>query len=170
MVGGLRRPGRPGLTVPVEQVDPHDVDVRALLARHLELMHAQSPPEDVHALDADGLADRDVTLFGLRRDGQLLGLAGLGQLDGGHGEVKSMHTAEQARGQGVARVLLEHVLAVARSRGYRRLSLETGSQPGFAPARALYASVGFAPCGPFGTYVASPSSTFLALELPAPAG
>lgn len=38
-------------------------------------------------------------------------------------------------------------------------------QPGFAPARALYAGAGFAPCGPFGDYGPSPNSVFMTLRL-----
>ena len=41
------------------------------------------------------------------------------------------------------------------------VSLETGSQPAFAPARALYARFGFLPCGPFGAYVEDPNSSFM---------
>ncbi len=151
----------------IGQVDPHDPDVRALLDRHLALMHAQSDPEDVHALDATGLSDPAVTLVGLRRGGVLLGLGALKELDPEHGELKAMHVVAEARGSGAGRALLDHLLGLAQSRGYRRVSLETGSQPGFAPARALYASAGFTACGPFADYVASPASTFLTRVLSA---
>jgi putative acetyltransferase len=76
-----------------------------------------------------------------------------------------MHTAEAARGQGIGRKLVEHLLAVARERGYARVSLETGAGPPFAPARELYARAGFAPCPPFGDYRASPNSTCMTLAL-----
>ncbi|MFS0699832.1 GNAT family N-acetyltransferase [Cellulomonas sp. 179-A 4D5 NHS] len=141
--------------------DPRAADVRRLLERHLELMNAQSPPEDVHALDVDGLVDPSVTFVSLRSEGTLLGVAALKQLDATHAEVKSMHTAEEARGRGVGRALLDHLLVLARERGLERVSLETGSQPGFAPARALYARAGFAECGPFADYLPSPHSTFM---------
>ncbi|MBB2921207.1 GNAT family N-acetyltransferase [Cellulomonas cellasea] len=141
--------------------DPRAPDVRQLLERHLALMNAQSPPEDVHALDVDGLVDRSVTFVSLRSEGVLLGVAALKQRDATHAEVKSMHTAEEARGRGVGRALLDHLLGLARERGLERVSLETGSQPGFAPARALYARAGFAECGPFADYLPSPHSTFM---------
>ncbi len=136
--------------------DPRVDDVRALLQCHLELMHAQSPPEDVHALDVDGLLDPSVTSISYRWAGKLLGVAALKQLDEGHGEVKSMHTAQEARGRGMARALLEHLIRVAQERGVERLSLETRSQVEFAPARSLYASAGFAQCEPFGDCEPSP--------------
>lgn len=145
--------------------DPRAADVRALLERHLELMHAQSPPEDVHALDIDGLLDPAVAFFSFRRDGELLGVGALKLLGSRHAEVKSMHTAQAARGGGIGRAMVEHLIEVARQHGCQRISLETGSMAEFAPARALYASVGFDLCGPFGDYLPSPNSTFMTLSL-----
>jgi len=155
----------PEITIATD--DPRARDVRGLLERHLAHMNALSPPEDVHALDVDGLLDPSVTLVSARAGGQVLGVAALKQLEPGHAEIKSMHTAEAARGRGIARALLDHLLRVARDRGVRRLSLETGTQPGFAPARALYAAEGFVPCPPFGDYRPSPHSTFLTRTLDA---
>ena len=145
--------------------DPRAGDVRALLERHLAYAHAHTRPEEVYALDVDALADPAVTFFSLRADGEVLGVAALKQLDAEHGEVKSMHTAEAARGRGVARALLDHLVGVARERGYRRLSLETGSGPAFAPARALYAAAGFSPCGAFADYDGSPNSAYMTRAL-----
>jgi putative acetyltransferase len=106
-----------------------------------------------------------VTFFSFRAGGELLGVAALKQLSADHAELKSMHTAEAARGQGIGRRLVEHLLAVARERGYARVSLETGAGPAFAPARELYARAGFAPCPPIGDYRASPNSTCMTLAL-----
>jgi len=145
--------------------DPRADDVRSLLTRHLAFAHSLSPPEDVHALDVDGLVDPAVTFFSFRVNGDLLGVAALKRLGADHAEVKSMHTAEAARGRGIGRALLDHLIGVARDRGFRRLSLETGSMAGFAPARSLYASAGFEECGPFGSYRSSPNSTFMTLAL-----
>jgi putative acetyltransferase len=147
--------------------DPRAPDVVKMLERHLELMHTHSPPEDVHALDIAGLLDRSVTFFSLRRHGVLLGVGALKQLDGHHGELKSMHVAEAARGGGIGRTLVDHLIAVARQRGYRRVSIETGSMAAFAPARALYAGAGFRLCGPFGDYRPSVNSAFMTLSLDA---
>jgi putative acetyltransferase len=144
---------------------PAAADVRALLARHLAFTTAASPPEDMHALDADGLLDPAVTFFSCRRDGELLGVGALKRLDGQHAELKSMHTAAAARGRGVGQAMVGHLIAVARERGYRRVSLETGTMAEFAPARALYARAGFTPCAPFGAYGPSRNSTFMTMVL-----
>jgi putative acetyltransferase len=61
--------------------------------------------------------------------------------------------------------VLARILDEARRRGYRRLSLETGSHPDFAPAHALYRSVGFTDCGPFADYAEDPHSVFMTLRL-----
>jgi putative acetyltransferase len=147
--------------VTIASDDPCAPDVRELLEAHLAFTRRSSPAEAVHALEADGLTEPGVTLFSYRRDGAVLGLAALRELDPGHAEIKSMHTAEAARGQGVGRALLRHLLAVARSRGYRRLSLETGSQDAFQAARLLYSSEAFTPCEAFGGYPPSEHSVFM---------
>jgi putative acetyltransferase len=145
--------------------DPRATDVRELLGRHLAFAHANTPPQDVHALDIDGLLDPAVTFYSLRLGGELLGVGALKQLDPQHAELKSMHTAEAARGRGIGQAMLHHLVAVARERGCRRVSLETGSMDAFAPARSLYATAGFSPCGPFGDYRPSHNSTFMTLAL-----
>ena len=145
--------------------DPGAEDVRALLGRHLEFARATTLPDEVYALDVDALLDPLVTFFSYRADGELLGVAALKRLDEEHAEIKSMHTAEAARGRGIGRALVGHVIAVARERGYRRISLETGAGPAFAPARRLYAAAGFAACGAFGDYTPSPNSAYMTLVL-----
>jgi putative acetyltransferase len=72
-----------------------------------------------------------------------------------------MRTHPSRRGRGVAGRVLDHLLADARRRGIRRVSLETGSAEFFAPARALYTRAGFVPCPPFGTYREDLHSVFL---------
>ncbi len=145
--------------------DPGADDVHALLAGHHAFANEHSPPEDVHALDVDGLIDPAITFVSCRDDGDLLGVGALKLLDGDHAELKSMHTAQAARGRGVARAILGHLLDLARELGCSRVSLETGSMEAFVPARSLYASVGFEPCGPFGDYSPSRNSTFMTMRL-----
>jgi putative acetyltransferase len=155
----------PGSTAAIAPDDPTAGDVRALLTQHLNFAHANGPPESVHALDVSGLLDPSVSFYSLRDGGELLAVGALRELGDGHAEIKSMHTAQAARGRGLGRAMLTHLLAEARSRGARRVSLETGTVAAFAPARALYTSAGFRPCGPFGDYQPMHTSTFMTLEL-----
>jgi putative acetyltransferase len=145
--------------------DPREPDVRALLERHLTFALSTTPPEHSFALDVDRLLDPAITFYSLRAGGELLGIGAIKQLDAGHAEIKSMHTAHAARGRGVGRAMLDHLLAVARSRGCARVSLETGTMEEFAPARALYSSAGFTACGPFADYQPSADNYFMTLAL-----
>ena len=144
--------------------DPRVDDVRGLLERHLALSRAASPPEHVHALDLDGLLNPAVTFFSARLDGVLVGMGALKRLDDAHAELKTMHTSESARRQGVGRAMLDHLVTVAAQRNYRRVSLETGTMDEFVAARRLYASAGFQPCEPFGAYTVNPYSTCMTLS------
>jgi len=149
--------------------DPRRDDVRALLRTHLDFAHAHSEPEDVHALDVEALTDPAVRFFSARdAGGRLLAVGALKSLDATHGEVKSMHTAQSARGTGVGAALLEHLVEVAREAGLQRVSLETGSMAAFAAARRLYARAGFTECAPFGDYVVAEASTFMTRTLATP--
>lgn len=148
-------------TLSVTQDSPDTPEVRALLLRHLELMRAGSPEESCHVMEPDTLLARGVTLFAARDGDTVLGVGALAQLDAQHGELKSMHTAQEARKRGVARVILGTLLDAARAQGLHRVSLETGSADVFAPARALYVAHGFSLCPPFGSYVTDPHSVFM---------
>jgi putative acetyltransferase len=145
----------------IEVDDPRRDDVLSLLERHLGFARLVTPPGHVHALDLDGLLEPAVTFFSLREGGDLLGVGALKQLDRDHAELKSMHTAAEARRRGVGRAIVDHLLAVAAARGVSRVSLETGAGDAFEPARSLYASAGFVPCGPFGDYRATAYNTFM---------
>lgn len=117
-----------------ELVDPTNHEVRALLDRHLEYAHEVTPSGHVHALPVEGLLSPDVTLYGARRSGELVGVGALRQLNESHAEIKSMHTREDVRGEGIGRAMLLNLLSVAAAQGYERVSLETGTMDAFAPA------------------------------------
>lgn len=149
----------------IELDDLTRVEVHALLEEHLTNMREISPPESVHALDLARLRTPDITFWTVWDGATLLGCGALKELTPAHGEVKSMRTPRALRGRGAARAVLAHIVETARSRGYRRLSLETGSHAAFEPARTLYASFGFVRCGPFADYPDDPNSCFMSLEL-----
>jgi putative acetyltransferase len=139
--------------------------VHALLNEHLQSMYALSPPESVHALDLEKLRKPEITFWSAWDGSLLLGCGALKELDPKHGEVKSMRTPDALRRKGAGRAILAHIIEVARSRSYERLSLETGSMEAFKPAQRLYESFGFTYCGPFGEYTEDPNSVFLTMRL-----
>ncbi|MDJ0686131.1 MAG: GNAT family N-acetyltransferase [Alphaproteobacteria bacterium] len=145
--------------------DPGEPAVIALLERHLSHCRAASPPEFVFALDLDGLRTPEITFWTAWEGQVLLGCGALKEFQPGHGEIKSMHTAQEARGKGVAKALVEVILETARARNYERLSLETGTMVEFAAARRLYEGFGFTPCPIFGDYVKSEYSVCYTLLL-----
>jgi putative acetyltransferase len=176
--GSFAREVRPTSIVPYgAPVDQHtafrivpgdftDSRVLALIQHHHMTAHAASPPGSAHALDISGLQTAD-SQFWTAWDGEnLLGMGALKRLaprhGPNHGEVKSMHTVEVARRRGVARAMLQHIIATARADGVARLSLETGAQALFGPARALYLRHGFVACPPFGAY--SKDADFVVLD------
>lgn len=140
-------------------------EIQALLEEHLQDMRRISPPESVHALDLDGLRRPEITFWTAWAGTELVGCGALKMLDAAHGEIKSMRVSGTRRRSGAGRAMLHHIVNEARHRGLKRLSLETGSQPEFAPARRLYASAGFAECGPFATYALDPHSVFMTRTL-----
>lgn len=136
-------------------------EVHELLREHLQSMALHSPPESVHALGVEALREPGITFWTVWESGELLGCGALKELDSQHAEIKSMRTSSSHLRRGVARNLLNHILEEARRRGYRRLSLETGSAEAFEPARKLYAEFGFTFCEPFADYVEDPYSVFM---------
>lgn len=140
-------------------------DVLALLQEHLAEMRATSPAESVHALPAGALRAAGVTFWTAREGDVLVGCGAVKDLGHRHAEIKSIRTAASARGRGVGQAVLRHLLDVARSRGFDRVSLETGTQDHFAPARRLYERHGFVQVGPFDGYSLDPHSAFYSREV-----
>jgi putative acetyltransferase len=140
-------------------------EVAQLLEEHLQDMYAASPPECVHALDLEKLRKPEITFWSLWDGDNLAGCGALKELDTTHAEIKSMRTANNYRGKGVAIKIMEHILAVAAERGYQRLSLETGPMDFFLPARKLYERFGFSYCGPFADYSEDPHSVFMTKKI-----
>jgi len=181
------------VTLEISRADLADPHLHTFLAAHLADMAPTAPPESQHALDLDGLSRQGVRVWVARLDGVLVGTGALADLpaesaderdgrddrssrggsghdghrarESSHAELKSMRTDPARRGEGIASQMLAHLVEDARSRGVRRISLETGSMEFFAPARRFYAAAGFVECPPFGSYVDDPHSVFMTLEL-----
>jgi putative acetyltransferase len=142
-----------------------DPRVVALLDTHVARARAETARGSAHALDLAGLRAPEMTFWSVWEGDEVVGVGALKRLSAEHGEIKSMHTAETARGRGVGSALLREIIVAARARGMGRLSLETGSWPYFLAARGLYARHGFVECGPFGDYREDPNSVFMTLAL-----
>lgn len=153
----------PHLTLTEES--PLGADLGILMARHTTDMHADTPPESIHMLDAGQLAVPEVRFFVMRDAGQPVAMGAFKRLDHGHAEIKSMHVLTELRGQGLSRRMLDHLVAQAQVAGVRRLSLETGAQDMFAPARSLYLKAGFTECPPFEGYVLDANSIYMTRTL-----
>ena len=141
-----------------------DPQVIRLLGIHLTNSRAQTAPGSAHALDLAGLKSPK-SASGPWDGDDLLAIGAMKRLSHSHGEVKSMHTAGAVRRRGVGSAMLEHIIHVARNRGIRKLSLETGSWAYFQPAVALYKRHGFVECPPFGDYKLDPNSIFMTRDL-----
>lgn len=140
-------------------------EVAGLLRLHLDEMHQWSPPESVHAMPVERLRSADVTFYSAWDGPRLAACGAIKQLGPDHGELKSMRAHPDYRGRGAGKAVLARLLDVARERGYRRLSLETGAPEQFLPARRLYESHGFTECGPFADYAPDPFSLFMTRTL-----
>jgi putative acetyltransferase len=149
----------------IERDDLSRPQVLALLEEHLRNMYEITPPDKVFAFNAEKLKAPDVTFWTAWADDVLMGCAALKELSSSEGEIKSMRTPSARRRTGAGRVLLQHIIEVARSRAYHTLYLETGSGDPFVPAQTLYASAGFERCGPFGSYRENGNSVFMTLRL-----
>lgn len=166
LCNGQRKYAQQGwFEVDVRKEDVTAPDVFALLQDHLKSMTMHSPPESIHALNADRLRQPDVTFWSARGNGILLGCGALKELNSRHGEIKSMKTSPHHVRKGVANRILRHMLEEARRRGYQRISLETGSMEAFLPASRLYEKAGFQYCDPFAHYKEDPNSLFMTLNI-----
>ena len=145
----------------IAEEHPLTPDLELLFQRHTADMHADTPPESIHMMDKGALAAPDIRFFVLRDAGEPLAMGAYKRIDAAHAEIKSMHVLVEARGRGLSRTMLDHLLGAARKDGFTRLSLETGVQTTFVAARALYARAGFVDCPPFEGYLDDPHSVFM---------
>ncbi|MEI7540928.1 MAG: GNAT family N-acetyltransferase [Actinomycetes bacterium] len=142
-----------------------DIEIRAessltdelsqILQAHWLFCTSATPMEHVYAVQASHLFTTDITVFGARVDGELLGVGAIRKLDAEHAELKSMHTLAKSRGIGVGKAIVAHIEYFAKDQGVKRISLETGAKESFKPARELYKSLGYQDCEAFGEYVLS---------------
>ncbi|MBU7595183.1 GNAT family N-acetyltransferase [Metabacillus halosaccharovorans] len=149
----------------IKKDDLTGVKVAELIMEHLHVMTLSSPPESIHALNIEKLRQPNITFWTAWEGTELAGMGALKELDSSHGEIKSMRTSSSYLRKGVARRMLQHILNEAKNRGYKQLSLETGSMAAFEPARKLYADFGFKDCEPFSDYKEDPNSIYMTKKL-----
>lgn len=147
--------------IEIWRASPVSAEFDLLMERHSQAMHEDTPPESIHMLDRHALDVPEIAFFGLRDGAEVLGMGAFKRIDDGHAEIKSMHILREARGRGLAQVMLAHLVAEAQAAGFARLSLETGAQASFVAARKLYEAAGFSECPPFEGYAPDPNSVFM---------
>lgn len=157
---------QPGITITVES--PLSPDLGHLFACHEAEGNEGVPPESNHMLDPSALAVPEVRFFVIRHGKEPVGMGAIKTFAPGQGEVKSMHVLAKMRGQGLSRRLMQAMIDSAKASGLDALYLETGTQPVFVAARALYQRMGFAECAPFGSYKPDPNSIFMVMKLKQP--
>lgn len=145
----------------IARESPIGPDLGLLMARHTADMHADTPPESIHMMEASALEAPGIWFYVMREGGEPLAMGAFKRIDDTHAEIKSMHVLSEARGRGLSKAMLDHLVAEAMAQGFTRLSLETGVQPTFVAARALYARAGFTECPPFEGYWDDPNSVFM---------
>jgi putative acetyltransferase len=149
------------MALAIAEEHPLTPDLALLFERHTADMHAETPPESIYMMDKGALAGPGIRFFVLREEGTALAMGAIKAIDATHAEIKSMHVLSEARGRGLSKRMLDHLVAAALADGFSRLSLETGIQSTFIAARGLYERAGFATCGPFGGYVMDPNSVYM---------
>ena len=149
------------MTITVEKATPLNKEVAQILEIHHNFCTTTTPADCCHVMNVSELISPQIEVFAARLDGKYVGVGALRVLNDTHGELKSMHTLEKARGQGVGRAVVEHISEFAKSKGITRLSLETGTNDAFRAARELYFSLGFEVCKPFGDYSISENNVYM---------
>ena len=149
------------MSLSVTRINPQSAELALLFERHTADMHADTPPESIHMMDASELDVPEVHFFVMRDGVRPVAMGAFKVIEAGHAEIKSMHVLIEERGRGLSRLMLDHLLTEARAAGVARLSLETGSQAMFLPARRLYEKAGFTECAPFADYRLDPMSVYM---------
>src|SRR5271165_7124602 len=114
-----------------EAVWPED---RALIARLMR--------EYVEALEAD-ISFQDFESELAWTADKAVGIVAYRPVERSICEMKRLYVLPRFRGTGLGRLLVEELVRDARSRGYRRMVLDT--LPSMRPAQAVYSSLGFQP-------------------------
>lgn len=146
------------MSIAVAAESPLQDDVRELVAELNATLLELTPPEFVFHMTVEQMAEPATTVFIARDDGKAVGCGALKRHEGGIGEVKRMYTRPSHRGRRIGAEIVQHIEALAREEGLKRLVLETGDQ--HPAAWAVYERAGFTRCGPVLDYPDSKWSVF----------
>jgi GNAT superfamily N-acetyltransferase len=137
--------------------------------RELQLEYEESLPPDLrHSLPELAALEHvyaDPNAAFLAYDGDdPAGCVAVTELDASTSVLKRLYVKPSYRGRGIARGLVDEVIAFSRERGHRRVVLDT-ERTRLSAAYQLYLSLGFVDCEPYGPVdYASPTYMQLLLE------
>lgn len=146
------------MSVIITSERPDSADARLLIEELTAYLTPLSPPESQHGYSIEKLLARNVDFFVVRVDGRPAACGGIEFFGSEYGEIKRMYVRPEFRGQGLGKLIVEHLAEHARSLGIALLRLETGTM--MLDAVGLYERAGFERIPPFGNYKADPLSTF----------
>ncbi|MDA9990804.1 GNAT family N-acetyltransferase [Paracoccaceae bacterium] len=146
----------------IQHANPYHPEITALLEQSYKMMQSLYKTHEDHSLSIDDLCQEDVCFLGAKTKETFIGCAAL-VLREGYGEIKSMFTDPNHRGNGVGKTLMSAIEAEAIKHKLPHLKLETGAL--LKEAVVLYAKFGFQTCGPFGEYNDDGVSLFMSKML-----
>ncbi len=146
------------MTTTITSSRPDSADAKMLITEleaHLEPLY---PAASRHGYSVEKLISQSVAFFVIRHDNIPAGCGGIQLVGTEYGELKRMYVCPRFRGLGLAKLLLDHLAAYARTCGVSLLRLETGIHQ--TAAINFYEQAGFQRIPPFGVYVEDPLSLF----------
>lgn len=153
--------------IDIRPADPACPEMAPLIEASQGHGAAETPAESNHTFGVADLSQPGVLFFAAYQSEMPLGCGAIKALRDGSAEVKSVFVHPQARGQGLARQIMDHLEKTAITEGFTALVLETGSPlcPGYDAARSLYERLGYSYCAAFEGYKEDPMSAFMRLPL-----
>lgn len=144
--------------IKIEVESPLSPDMGDMITELNAVLGSLTPEEANYSMTADEMARPETTVFVARVDDKAAACGALYRHPDGIGEVKRFYVRPDYRRLGLARQILDQVIARAVEEGFVELVLETGHN--YKAARQLYENAGFVECGPVLDYPESPYSVF----------
>jgi putative acetyltransferase len=143
-------------TITPERPDTSDaIQLIEELESHLAPFY---PATSRHGYSVEKLIEQSVAFFITRQEGIPAGCGGVQFFGKEYGELKRMFVRQQFRGQGLGKLMLEHLENYTLQYNIPLLRLETGIHQ--KEAISLYQRMGYQSCPPFGEYTVSSLNVF----------